>query len=62
MATAAPFLWFRLAMGLDVKDGDAVIDPVLPESLGEMGLKGIHAAGRLWEFKGKGSNGELRPA
>jgi glycogen debranching enzyme len=61
-ATAAPFLWFRLAMGLDVTDGTAVIDPLLPESLGEMGLKGIHAAGRLWEFRGKGSKGELHPA
>jgi glycogen debranching enzyme len=59
-ATAAPFLWFRLAMGLDVKDGQAVIDPQLPESLGEMGLKGIHAAGRRWEFTGKGSKGEIK--
>jgi hypothetical protein len=25
-----------------------------------MGLKGIHAAGKLWEFLGKGANGELK--
>ena len=59
-ATAAPFLWFRLALGLDVRDGEAVIDPLLPESFGEMGLKGIHAAGSLWEVTAKGSKGELR--
>jgi glycogen debranching enzyme len=59
-ATAAPFLWLRIAMGLDVKDGTAVIDPLLPESLGEMGLTGIHAAGARWEFKGKGPKGELK--
>ena len=59
-ATAAPFLFFRLGMGLDVKDGEAVIDPLLPESLGEMGLTGIHAAGELWEVTAKGSKGELK--
>ena len=58
-ATAAPFLWFRLALGLDVKDGEAVIDPLLPESLGRMGLKGIHAAGKLWKVEAEGSWGEL---
>jgi hypothetical protein len=46
-------------MGLDVKDGEAVIDPLLPESLGRMGLKGIHAAGQLWKVEAEGSWGEL---
>jgi glycogen debranching enzyme len=58
-ATAAPFLWLRLAMGLDVKDGKAVIDPLLPESLGRLGLKGIHAAGKLWKVEAEGSRGEI---
>ena len=48
-------------MGLDVEDGNAVVDPVLPDSLGEMGLEGIHAAGKRWKFHGKGSAGELGP-
>jgi hypothetical protein len=47
-------------MGLDVKDGKAVIDPLLPESLGRMGLKGIHAAGKLWKVEAEGSWGELQ--
>jgi hypothetical protein len=46
-------------MGLDVKDGKAVIDPLLPESLGRLGLKGIHAAGKLWKVEAEGSRGEI---
>ncbi|MGH2685850.1 MAG: amylo-alpha-1,6-glucosidase, partial [Actinomycetota bacterium] len=61
-ATAAPFLWFRLSLGLDVLDGQAVIDPLAPQELGHVGLKGIHAAGTRWEIEAEGSEGELRPA
>jgi glycogen debranching enzyme len=61
-ATSAPFTWFRLALGLDVRDGEAVIDPLAPDDLGEVGLSGVHAAGRRWDITAKGDTGEIRPA
>jgi glycogen debranching enzyme len=58
-ATGAPFLWFRLALGLKPKAGELVIDPLVPEDLGRVGLKGIHGAGSRWELWAEGTEGEI---
>ena len=58
-ATGAPFLWFRLALGLKPKAGELVIDPLVPEDLGRVELKGIHGAGSRWELWAEGTEGEI---
>ncbi|HEX5947945.1 MAG TPA: glycogen debranching protein, partial [Actinomycetota bacterium] len=58
-ATGAPFLWFRIALGLKPKAGELVIDPMVPEDLDRVGLKGVHGAGSRWELWAKGTEGEI---
>jgi glycogen debranching enzyme len=58
-ATGAPLLWFRLVLGLDVRNGELVSDPLVPPELGDMKLEGIHAFGRHYEVRGHASEGRL---
>jgi glycogen debranching enzyme len=48
-ATAAPFLWIRLLLGLDVQDGALVANPTAHERFGALRLEGVPAAGRRWD-------------
>jgi glycogen debranching enzyme len=50
-ATAAPFLWFRVVLGLEASPGGLAVDPVVPDELGEVRLTGIHARGKQWDVK-----------
>jgi glycogen debranching enzyme len=50
-ATAAPFLWFRVVLGLAPVKGRLVVDPLVPEELGKVELNGVHAAGKQWDVK-----------
>jgi glycogen debranching enzyme len=58
-ATAAPFLWFRVALGIEPRNGRLTVDPVVPEALGRVHLKGIHAAGRQWDVKAWKTTGSV---
>ena len=58
-ATGAPFLWFRLALGLEPRDGEMVIDPLVPRDLGRVGLTGVHGAGSRWELWAEGNEGQI---
>jgi glycogen debranching enzyme len=40
-ATAAPLLLLRVLLGLEPRDGDAAVDPVLPEQISELALRGL---------------------
>jgi glycogen debranching enzyme len=44
-ATAAPFLWLRLMLGIEVVEGEVRADPVVPERCGRVVLRGVHALG-----------------
>jgi glycogen debranching enzyme len=48
-ATAAPFLWVRSMLGLDVRGGTLTLDPVLPTEIASVRLRGLYAAGRRWD-------------
>jgi glycogen debranching enzyme len=63
-ATAAPFLWLRLVLGLDVKDGDLVVDPFVPPQFGTLKFKdpGIHALGRRWDVTATGMTAKVSEA
>jgi glycogen debranching enzyme len=44
-ATAAPFLWLRLILGLEPRDGGLESDPFVPPVFGRIRFRGIHAFG-----------------
>lgn len=56
-ATAAPFLWFRLALGMRPSDGRLSAEPLVPPELGSVRFEGVHALGRRWNVWGEGSQG-----
>jgi glycogen debranching enzyme len=45
-ATAAPFLWLRVMLGLEPRDGRLTQEPVVPRGVGRLALSGLHALGR----------------
>jgi glycogen debranching enzyme len=59
-ATAAPFLWLRLVLGLDVQDGELVVDPAIPQPFGTLEFTGLHALGRRWDVRASGTTAEVR--
>jgi glycogen debranching enzyme len=61
-ATGAPFLWLRLMLGLEPRDGALTTDPMLPQQFGSVDLRGLHAFGRRWNITATGSTGEIREA
>jgi glycogen debranching enzyme len=58
-ATAAPFLWFRVALGLESGEGGLVVDPVVPEELGTVAINGIHGHGRRWDLRAWKTTGSI---
>ena len=61
-ATAAPFLWLRVLLGLDARDGRLVADPHIPEDHGEIRYRGIHAFGGRFDVFARGTEGRVEPA
>jgi glycogen debranching enzyme len=61
-ATGAPFLWFRLALGMEPGSEGLTVDPLVPSELGSVRFDGVHAAGRRWNTWGEGSDGGVEPA
>ena len=60
-ATAAPFLWIRLMLGLHGVDGSLEIDPVLPKDVGEIYYHGLHAFGGHFDVRAAGTSGTVEP-
>jgi glycogen debranching enzyme len=60
-ATAAPFLWLRTMLGIEANDGKLTCDPHVPEEMGRVSLKGIHAFGERFDVWGRGTSGEVTP-
>jgi glycogen debranching enzyme len=61
-ATAAPCLFLRTLLGLDVHDNRVILDPRIPERLGRIVLHGSHAFGQRWDLEAVGSQGQVRLA
>jgi glycogen debranching enzyme len=59
-ATGAPFLWLRLVLGLDVRDGELVLEPAVPAPFGKLSFHGLHALGRRWDVSAHGVDGDIR--
>jgi glycogen debranching enzyme len=60
-ATAAPFLWVRLMLGLSGEDGRLVADPRVPEQYGEVWFHGLHAFGEHFDVRASGTSGSVEP-
>ena len=58
-ATAAPFLFLKTMLGIDVQGGKVVSEAVVPEHLGNIFLHGIHAFGSHYDVNGHGTTGEV---
>lgn len=59
-ATGAPFLFVQAMLGLAARDGELVLDPQVPEEIGRIVLRQVHAFGKEWEVEAAGADGEVR--
>ena len=60
-ATGAPFVFLKVLLGLDIRDGEVRIDPALPQELGEVFVHGMHALGGHYDVRARGSKGQVEP-
>jgi glycogen debranching enzyme len=58
-ATSAPFLWLKLILGIECRDGEVTCDPVVPKELGEIRYQGFHALGTHYDVTARGTEGDV---
>jgi glycogen debranching enzyme len=61
-ATASPFLWLRIMLGIEPVDGKLVVSPDVPKRCGRIAFKGVHAFGQRFDVTGEGQMGGTGPA
>ena len=61
-ATAAPFVFVQAMLGLEARDGVLRLDPCVPEEIGRISVRGLHAFGTEWDVEAVGTEGEVRRA
>jgi glycogen debranching enzyme len=61
-ATASPFLWLRLMLGLEPKEGTLALEPMLPGQVGRVELRGLHAFGKRFDVEAEEDTGEITAA
>ena len=49
-------------LGLETRDGELRLDPHVPEEIGRIRIRRLHALGSEWEIAAAGSEGEVRRA
>jgi hypothetical protein len=49
-------------LGLEAVDGRLVLDPQVPESLGQIALCGLTAFGKSWDLTAQANRADLQPA
>jgi glycogen debranching enzyme len=59
-ATGAPFLLLQAMLGLEARDGQLRLDPCVPEELGHVVVRQLHAFGAEWIVEAVGTEGEAR--
>jgi glycogen debranching enzyme len=58
-ATAAPMALMRAMLGLEVRDGELTVDPVIPHVFGRVEIRHIHAFGSWWDIEAVGRTGSV---
>jgi glycogen debranching enzyme len=61
-ATGAPFVFVRTMLGLAATDGELRLDPHVPEEIGRIRIRGLHAFGAEWDVEAVGADGEIQAA
>ena len=61
-ATAAPFVFVQAMLGLEARDGELRLDPRVPEEVGRIRIRRLHAFGTEWEVEAVGAEGDVRRA
>jgi glycogen debranching enzyme len=60
-ATGAPFLFIQAMLGLGTSDGTLQLDPCVPDEIGRIVIRRLHAFGTEWDVEASGAEGEVRP-
>jgi glycogen debranching enzyme len=58
-ASAAPFQWLRVMLGLDVRNGALTVDPAVPREIGALALRGLPALGGWFDVEAEGDRGTV---
>ncbi len=61
-ATAAPFLWLRVILGIEPREGKVEIDPLVPKRCGSIAFSGVHAFGSQYDIVADESSGQVSRA
>ncbi len=61
-ATAAPLALMRAMLGLDARNGELTIDPVVPHGFGRIAVRGIPAFGSFWDVDAMATTGNVLPS
>jgi glycogen debranching enzyme len=59
-ATGAPFEFVRVLLGLQLRDGQILLDPHIPAQLGRIKITRAHALGTLWDIEAIGNKAHVR--
>jgi glycogen debranching enzyme len=59
-ATAAPFVFVQAMLGLEARDGELRLDPRVPEEVGRIWIRRLHAFGAEWDVEAAGAEGVVR--
>ena len=57
-----PEAFFQAMLGLEAYDGELRLDPRVPEEIGRILIRRLHAFGTEWDVEAVGTEGEVRPA
>jgi glycogen debranching enzyme len=58
-ATAAPLGFLRAMLGVTAANGTLTLDPVVPDQVGRIGIRGISAFGSRWDLWAVGRSGSV---
>jgi glycogen debranching enzyme len=59
-ATGAPFPFLQVMLGEEVRDGEIRLEPRIPEQIGRIKMRRLHALGKLWDIEAIGDKAHVR--
>jgi glycogen debranching enzyme len=59
-SAGAALIFLRAMLGLDARNGELTLDPVVPHEIGRIAIEGIPAFGAVWDVEAQGRTGSVR--
>lgn len=59
-ATGAAFQFLQVLLGEEVRDGEVRLEPRIPEQIGRIKMRRLHALGKLWDIEAIGDKAYVR--